>query len=615
MSALLTPWGEALDPGNLFPEYPRPQLVRERWLNLNGAWDVAFTPAPGADADDPAWPGAAPAAWDGSILVPFSPETPLSGVGRRLEPHETLWYRRTVELPEDWCRDENEPEELLLHFGAVDQSCVIFVDGVEAGRHTGGFTPFAVTVPRAAAEAGRFELIVAVRDVSDTSHHSRGKQRLRSGGIWYSAQSGIWQSVWLEPVPVAGVRWLTLTPRLDVWPDGALIAAALEVTVHGATDGSPGAPEARTAQVTLSGEGARGVVVRVPLNRPALIPVPEPRLWSPEDPFLYDVEVALGPETVRSYAGLRSFGTAPDEAGTPRLLLNGRPYFAAGLLDQGYWSDGWLTAPSDEALLADVRLAKDLGFTMLRKHIKLEPLRWYHHCDRLGMLVWQDMVNGGRSYRPYIITTPAYLPLRLADTGERGHRRFGRQDEAGREQYGLELRETIEALRNVTSLAAWVPFNEGWGQFDAAETAEAVRGLDPTRVIDHASGWHDQGGGDVRSLHIYFRPFRWRRSYADGRRPVVLSEYGGYSVRVKGHVTTPKRFGYKRFSSLAAFQRAFLELHTWQIAPAIRAGLSATVYTQLSDVEDEDNGLITYDRRVLKADPDAVRAVIGGLGR
>jgi hypothetical protein len=344
----------------------------------------------------------------------------------------------------------------------------------------------------------------------------------------------------------------------------------------------------------------------VPVGEPVRVAIPDPRPWSPDDPFRYDISVTLGADRVRGYFGMRSFAVGPDAHGVPRLLLNGAPYFHAGLLDQGYWPDGLYTPPSDEAMVHDIVTMKRLGFTMLRKHIKVEPLRWYYHCDRLGILVWQDMVNGGGAYHPLVITAPAVLPLRLRD---RRWRWFGRADAAGRARFRAELRETIAHLRNVVSLAVWVPFNEGWGQFDAAAIAAETATLDPSRPVDHASGWHDQGAGDLRSLHVYFRRFRVPRRRRGDRRVLALSEYGGYNLRVDGHTFSDRDFGYRRFHSPDALGAAYLRLHDEQILPAIARGLSATVYTQLSDVEDELNGLLTYDRRVLKLDEDLVRGV------
>ena len=343
-----------------------------------------------------------------------------------------------------------------------------------------------------------------------------------------------------------------------------------------------------------------------------MLALPGARRWSPEDPYLYELEVRAGTDVVRSYAGIRSFGLGPDAAGIPRLLLNGEPYFHAGVLDQGYWSDGGYTAPSDEALVHDIATMKRLGFTMLRKHIKIEPLRWYHHCDRLGMLVWQDMVNGGGRYNPAVISVPAVASRVALD--DRRYRTFARGDEAGREHWLAEMEATIALLGNVVSLAMWVPFNEGWGQFDAAAVCERVRALDPTRTVDHASGWHDQGAGDLTSLHVYFRSFRVpRRRRGTQGRALALTEYGGYSLRLPEHSTTTREFGYRRFRDAASLADAFTRLHTRQIAPAIAGGLAASVYTQLSDVEDETNGLLTYDRRVVKIDEDVVRAVTSQL--
>lgn len=477
---LTTEWGEALDPEQVLPEYPRPQLVRDSYLNLNGRWAYAIT-------DD----DREPARYDGEILVPFSPEAPLSGVGRQLLPGQTLWYRRTLQLPDGFHRPGHR---VLLHFGAVDQTCSVLLNGVPVGGRTGGYLPVRCDVTDALRD-GENVLVVAVRDDSDTSYHARGKQKLRRGGIWYTAQSGIWQTVWAECVPEAHVERLTLTPHLA--------QGCVEVTVHASA--AVGDVEIRILAggvVVAEASAAAGTAVRLPL--------PEVRSWTPEDPFLYDVTVGYGDDRVRGYVGMRSFGVGPDADGVPRLLLNGEPYFHAGVLDQGYWPDGLYTAPSDAAMVADIAAMKRLGFTMLRKHIKIEPLRWYHHCDRLGILVWQDMVNGGSLYRPLVVTAPVLTPLRLPDRG--GWRRwFGRADAAGRDEFRAEARETVEHLRNVVSIAVWVPFNEGWGQFDAADVAREVAALDPTRTVDHASGWHDQGGGDLRSLHVYFRRFRASR--------------------------------------------------------------------------------------------------------
>ena len=573
--SLRTPWGEALDPDHVLPEYPRPQLVRDSYLNLNGRWDYAIT-----DEERE------PERYDGVIVVPFSPESPLSGVSRQLRPDQTLWYRRTLTLPGDF--RPAAPSRVLLHFGAVDQSCHVYLNGVRVGGHVGGYLPFTCDLTDALRE-GENTLVVRVRDSTDTSHHSRGKQRLRRGGIWYTPQSGIWQTVWLECVPSIHVERLTLTPVLE--------QGCVEVTVH-----AP--PTDDTAHVEVLAGGAVVATAQAQPGVPVRLAIPDARAWSPEDPFLYDVQVRLGADRVRGYVGLRSFAVGPDEAGVPRLLLNGKPYFHAGVLDQGYWPDGLYTAPSDEAMIHDIATMKRLGFTMLRKHIKVEPLRWYHHCDRLGILVWQDMVNGGSAYHPLVVTAPAVTSLRLSD---RRYRWFGRADAAGRAQFRAELRATIEHLRNVVSLAVWVPFNEGWGQFDAAAIAGEVAALDPTRPVDHASGWHDQGGGDLRSLHVYFRRFRVPRRR--DARVLVLSEYGGYNLRVDGHTFNDRNFGYRRYGSRAALGDAFRRLHTEEIIPAIPQGLSATVYTQLSDVEDELNGLLTYDRRVLKLDEELVRDV------
>ncbi|GAA2916771.1 beta-galactosidase/beta-glucuronidase [Microbacterium keratanolyticum] len=560
-------------------EYPRPQLRRDEFEILNGTWECAFTEA-----------GVRPASWDQKILVPFSPETTLSGVERQLLPHETLWYRRSL-------AHRNRPgERTILHFGAVDQSCSVYVNGIRVGSHTGGYLPFAIDVSEALGDGSEHELIVEVRDVSDTSHHSVGKQRLKNGGIWYRAQSGIWQTVWLERVPEQHITALRMrTPETRV----GMQRAEVELTVECSAD------DAVPVAVIVTDDGHQIAAASGMTGTALHIPIADPRLWSPDDPHLYDLEITVGADEVRSYVGIRSVDVAPDALGVPRLRLNGVPYPHIGVLDQGYWEDGLYTARDDEALVRDIREMKDLGFTMLRKHIKIEPLRWYHHCDRVGMLVWQDAVNGGTTYKPWVISTPVISPR--IGWSDRHHRIFGRSHAEGREQLLRELDEMIRHLSNAPSIVTWVPFNEGWGQFDAAQAAERVRRLDPDRIIDHASGWHDQRAGDLRSLHVYFQPIRPARWWGRDGRALVISEYGGYSLRLPGHRYPPRHFGYRRMKTRDEFTEAYARLHEREVIPAIRHGLSATVYTQLADVEDESNGLLTANREELKADAATVR--------
>ena len=575
--AMLTPWGEALDREHPLPEYPRPQLRRNSYLNLNGIWEYAITKT-----------AEKPAAMQGEIVVPFSPETPLSGVGHILQPDEYLWYRRSVTLPEGFFRGGR----LLLHFGAVDQCCTVWVNGQEAGSHTGGYLPFALDVTEL-IEGDAFTLELRVTDPTDTGSLSRGKQRLKNTGIWYTPQSGIWQTVWMECVPENYLRSLRITPK----PEENAVHIRLE------------ADDPAMAAVTICRDG--GIIAEGQTDENGestlTIPAEELRLWSPEEPFLYDVAITLaGGDKVESYFGMRAFGIGKDEKGLPRLLLNGKPYFQNGLLDQGYWSDGYYTAPSDEALIHDIAEMKRLGFNMLRKHIKVEPLRWYYHCDQLGMLVWQDMMNGGESYSPLSIYVFSNLGLRVKDDR---YRYFSRSDEAGRTHYYEELGQMIDLLYNTVSLALWVPFNEGWGQFDALKAAEFIRKRDDTRPIDHASGWYDQGGGDIKSIHWYFRPYHHKQPPKE-QRPICLTEYGGYNCAVPGHCWGEgAEFGYKKIADPAEFNRAFQKLMEEQIIPAKERGLAAAVYTQVSDVEGERNGLLTYDRKVCKANEAIFRAV------
>lgn len=562
---LMTPWGEHLDENCILTEYPRPQMRRDSYLNLNGRWEYAIT-----DSDE------LPRRWDGTILVPFSPESALSGVGRSLQPGQTLWYRREVILPQGFIPADGR---LLLHFGAVDQEAAVYWNGRLLGRHMGGYNAFTLDATDALGPCN--SLVVRVHDDTDASFHSRGKQKTRRGGIWYTPQSGIWQTVWMEAVPRHYIESLRIVPLFDQSAVEVMVRCSQPLQCEATVDG-------RTVPFT-SGE-------------PARIPVPDFRAWSPEDPYLYDLSVTLGEDRVESYFGMRKMEVRADRGGVKRLFLNGEPYFQSGLLDQGYWPDGLYTAPSDEALIYDIQTAKAMGFNLLRKHIKVEPMRWYYHCDRLGMLVWQDMPSGGGKYRFSTITLPLVTGIHRRDNH---YRAFARASSQGRGEYMDELEEMVGQLFNAPSVVLWVPFNEGWGQFDSTLVMERLRALDPTRPVDPASGWHDQGAGELRSLHVYFKPFRFRRDRRG--RALALSEFGGYNLRVDGHCFNQKDYGYRRLPDAAALWRDFSRLYEREVLPAVPKGLCASVYTQLSDVEDELNGLMTYDRRVVKLDADEVR--------
>lgn len=562
---LMTTWGEHLDENCILTEYPRPQMRRNSYLNLNGRWEYAIT-----DSDE------SPRRWDGTILVPFSPESALSGVGRSLQPGQTLWYRREVIVPQGFIPADGR---LLLHFGAVDQEAAVYWNGRLLGRHMGGYNAF--TLDATDALGPRNSLVVRVHDDTDASFHSRGKQKTRRGGIWYTPQSGIWQTVWMEAVPRHYIESLRIVPLFDQSAVEVMVRCSQPLQCEATVDG-------RTVPFT-SGE-------------PARIPMPDFRAWSPEDPYLYDLSVTLGEDRVESYFGMRKMEVRADRGGVKRLFLNGEPYFQSGLLDQGYWPDGLYTAPSDEALIYDIQTAKAMGFNLLRKHIKVEPMRWYYHCDRLGMLVWQDMPSGGGKYRFSTITLPLVTGIHRRDNH---YRAFARASSQGRGEYMDELEEMVGQLFNAPSVVLWVPFNEGWGQFDSTFVMERLRALDPTRPVDPASGWHDQGAGELRSLHVYFKPFRFRRDRRG--RALALSEFGGYNLRVDGHCFNQKDYGYRRLPDAAALWRDFSRLYEREVLPAVPRGLCASVYTQLSDVEDELNGLMTYDRRVVKLDADEVR--------
>lgn len=597
----LTPYAAEIGDVPL-PENPRPQLSRDPDARsiLNGTWLYAIRRG-GLPTEDHVAPMTEADA-DGHILVPFSPESQLSGVLRRTMPEDVLRYER--EIPQSLAPRALGPEKrLLLHFGAVDQSCRVYLNGALAGEHHGGYFPFTFDVTDL-WRPGANRLAVFVVDPSQTGDRAYGKQTLHRGKIWYSATSGIWQTVWLEAVPRTYIEDVRITPlfeerrvRLEVLfrgeaPQTAELSLAPEARLFNEVEfDEVELDEVETAEARVMPTAP--TISRQPDRLILEAAVPDPRPWTPETPFLIPYRLQAGGDAVTGYFAMRSFGIGKNAAGEPMLLLNGIPTVHVGLLDQGYWSDGIYTPAADRAMSDDILRAKRLGFNMLRKHIKIEPMRWYYHCDRLGMLVWQDMVSGGGPYRFPVIGALPFIGIRLKDDR---YKRFGRASESSRAAYLEEARETVRLLYSVPSIALWVPFNEGWGQFDAAKVHDLVRSLDPTRPIDHASGWHDQGVGDIKSLHIYFRKVRLARDPLG--RPVCLTEFGGYNYAVPDHLSSTAEYGYKRYASLAEYQDGVLALlEDLFREPPI---LAASVYTQLSDVEDEVNGLTTYDRQIDK---------------
>ena len=572
---LITTWGEALDREHPLQEYPRPQLRRESYLNLNGPWEYAFTRE-----------NMEPEEYDGEIIVPFAPESELSGVGRTLRPGEYLWYHRSFTLPEGFHRGR-----VILHFGAVDQEAAVYLNGVLLGRHMGGYNAFTLDATDALGPTNT--LVVRVHDDTDASFHSRGKQKTRRGGIWYTPQSGIWQSVWMEWVPETYLERIVITPEYDT------ASVKVRVFLNGPDAGL-------TKKITVresEAPDAKVICVRETRENEAELILGNFAGWSPEHPHLYGVSIEAGEDRIESYFGMRKFGIGKDEKGITRLLLNGKPYFQNGVLDQGYWPESLYTPPSDEAMVYDIKTAKRLGFNMIRKHLKVECARWYSHCDHIGMLVWQDMINGGgRSIQTFLLYLPTVLPFVTTEFRDNCYPLFSRTSKTGREWWKRECRETVHQLYNAPCVSLWVLFNEGWGQFDAREMTEMVRALDPTRQIDHASGWYDQGAGDIKSLHNYFRPLKVKPE----ERAFAFSEYGGYTYPVQEHLYSEKSFGYRTYQNQVQYQKA-MDALAEKIRELTEQGLAAAVYTQLTDVEEESNGILTYDRKVRKWEPQEAK--------
>lgn len=601
MERLCSRWGRELNRERVWQEYPRPDLVRDSYYNLNGEWDCCINCYADADAHE----------YSKKILVPFSPETVLSGVEEILEPGMYLHYRKEFRLPEGFRKSR-----VLLHFGAVDQECEVFLNGKWLGAHKGGYLPFSFDVTEALAEENI--LTVHVTDETEQSPHARGKQKLSKKGIlsslFYTPQSGIWQTVWMESVEEEYIDWVKITPLYD---EGAVKirvkTAGRETCAEEGTKedqkGQFGASvttqaSAKAVQIIVVENDKIAAQAQAEPDKDCVILLNDFKSWSPEHPFLYDVKISYGKDEVTSYFGMRKVSTGRDENGILRFFLNNKPYFFNGLLDQGYWPESLMTPPCDEALVYDISKQKEMGYNTIRKHVKVELPRFYYHCDRLGMMVWQDMPNGGGAYNMVFVAGIANFSDSIArEMSDDNYRRFKREDKEGRRQYCRDLTGMVKHLYNHPCIAAWVPFNEGWGQFDAKWVTEKLRGLDKSRLINQACGWFDQKGGDMYSIHNYKKGL----TVSPQERVVALTEFGGYAYPVAGHMFSKKKFGYKHYPSGEALTDGYRRLFEEEIFPNIERGLSAAVYTQVSDIETEINGVMTYDREVDKLDLDTVQ--------
>lgn len=564
-----TSWGEQLDPKNVLPEYPRPIMERSDWKNLNGLWKYAIT-----KKGDPT-----PAAYQGDILVPFAVESSLSGVGKMINEKEELWYQRTFDVPSAW-----RGKQILLHFGAVDWKAEVWVNDVKVGEHTGGFTPFYFDIT-SVLNKGNNDLVVKVWDPSDRGEQPRGKQIANPHGIWYTPVTGIWQTVWLEPVATQYITNLKTTPDIDNNSVKVEVAAnttsadKVEVKVF---DGK---------NLVAKGAALNGVPVELAMPTNA-------KLWSPDSPFLYNMEVTLykdgkAIDQVKSYTAMRKYSIRKGQNGITRLQLNNKDYFQFGPLDQGWWPDGLYTAPTDEALVYDLKKTKDFGYNMVRKHVKVEPARWYTHCDQLGLIVWQDMPNGGPS------------PQWQARNYFNGREVI--RSAASEANYRKEWKEIIDCLYSYPSIAVWVPFNEAWGQFKTPEIVAWTKEYDPSRLVNPASGGNHYTCGDILDLHHYPGPNMF---LYDPRRATVLGEYGGIGLVVEGNtwVNDKKNWGYVKFNTSDEVTNEYIK-YGKHLLELIQKGFSAAVYTQTTDVEGEINGLMTYDRKVIKMNEAKVREI------
>ena len=564
-----TQWGESLNPDKVLSEYPRPIMERNDWVNLNGLWDYAVLPRGGQE----------PSQFSGKILVPFAIESSLSGVGQRVGDANELWYKRTIKLPANW-----KGKNILLHFGAVDWDTEVFLNDIKIGNHRGGYTPFSFDITPFLNAGGEQKLVVKVFDPTDKSYQPRGKQVNKPEGIWYTPVTGIWQTVWLEPVNKKHITNVRNVPDID--------NNKLNVEVC-----SQNTTEADIIEVKIFDSGKLINSAKAANGQSLSVSIQNAKLWSPDSPFLYDMEINLYSEgkladQVKSYCAMRKISTKRDKNGVMRIQLNNKDCFNFGPLDQGWWPDGLYTAPSDEAMLYDIRKTKDFGFNMIRKHVKVEPARWYMHCDQEGILVWQDMPSGDRS--PHWQMFEYFTGTELVRSAESDA------------NYRREWKEIVDFLYSNPCVVAWVPFNEAWGQFKTPEIVEWTKAYDPSRLVNPASGGNHYRTGDLLDIHHYPNP---TIIIADPERATVLGEYGGIGMPVENHLWQPDRnWGYVQFKSPKEVTDEYVKFAE-QLKNMIRVVYSGAVYTQTTDVEGEVNGLMTYDRKMVKMEEDRLRKV------
>ena len=565
--SLKTSWAAKVDPQNVLPEYPRPLIERSQWANLNGLWEYAITRRGAAE----------PASFDGKILVPFAIETSLSGVMKEVGDRSELWYKREFTIPSAW-KDKN----VILNFGAVDWRADVFVNDVMVGSHQGGYTPFSFNITPFLTGKTTHKLTVRVWDPTDRGFQPRGKQINNPNGIWYTPVTGIWQTVWLEPVAASHIKAIKTIPDVE--------NGTLNITVCSSTSNANDLIEIKVldkGQVVGTAKGVYGNELRVSVQNPTL--------WDTDNPYLYDMKVTLATggkvvDEVKSYAAFRTISTRRDASGIMRMTLNGKYLFHLGPLDQGWWPDGLYTAPTDEALLYDIKKTKDWGFNMIRKHVKVEPARWYYHCDREGILVWQDMPSGDLGNR--------WVARQFASGTDKD------RTQESIDNYYQEWKEIMDLCMSNPSVVVWVPFNEGWGQFDTEKVADWTKNYDPSRLVNSASGGNHFNCGDIMDLHNYPQPSMF---LFDGTRVNVLGEFGGIGLPLDGHLWWNRRnWGYIQFTNEAEVTAEYVK-YAKQLQDLVKRGFSGGVYTQTTDVEGEVNGIMTYDRKVVKMNEAAIR--------